>query len=42
LGNGTDPHAVADKRIRKLANETPKEPAETCLQCHAGREEHNS
>ena len=42
LGNGTDPHTLADKRIRRLANEPPKEAADTCLQCHAGREEHNS
>jgi predicted CXXCH cytochrome family protein len=42
LGNNTDPKTVADKRIRRLAGEPPKQVSDTCLQCHAGREEHNS
>ena len=42
LGNGTDPSQVKDKKIVYLAGLSPKQSSETCLQCHAGREEHNN
>lgn len=42
LGNGDDPSKVADKKIVYLSGLPPKEASETCLQCHAGREEHNN
>jgi DmsE family decaheme c-type cytochrome len=40
--NGTDPKTIKDKKIRYFAALAPKEVSETCLACHAGREEHNS
>jgi predicted CXXCH cytochrome family protein len=40
--NGTDPKTIKDKKIRYFAALAPKEVSETCLVCHAGREEHNS
>jgi DmsE family decaheme c-type cytochrome len=40
--NGKDPAQVADKKIRKFSELSPKEASETCLACHAGREEHNN
>ena len=33
---------LTDLRIRILKKEPPKQVSETCLSCHAGREEHNS
>jgi len=42
VGNGTDPKTIRDKKIVYLAGLPPKESSETCLKCHAGREEHNS
>lgn len=35
------PHP-ADLKIRSFKNESSKQISETCLQCHAGREEHNN
>ena len=42
LGNGDDPSKVKDKKIINLANLSPKEASDTCLTCHAGREDHNN
>jgi predicted CXXCH cytochrome family protein len=42
IGNGTDPKLVTDKKIVYLASLPSKQVSETCLQCHAGREEHNN
>lgn len=42
LGNGTEPSQVLDKKIVNLAALPPKEVSDTCLTCHAGREEHNN
>ncbi len=42
LGNGTDPKTIKDKKIVYLAGLPPKDLSDTCLKCHAGREEHNS
>ena len=42
LGNGTDPAQVKDKRIVRLTALSPKDASDTCLACHAGREEHNN
>jgi predicted CXXCH cytochrome family protein len=42
IANGTDPFQVKDKKIIYLAGLPAKAVSETCLQCHAGREEHNN
>lgn len=42
VANGTDPSLVKDKKIINLAGLSPKQSSETCLACHAGREEHNN
>ncbi|HEX6622713.1 MAG TPA: DmsE family decaheme c-type cytochrome [Pyrinomonadaceae bacterium] len=42
IGNGVEPSAVKDKKIVYLAGLPPKESSDTCLACHAGREEHNN
>jgi predicted CXXCH cytochrome family protein len=42
IGNGVEPSAVKDKKIVFLAGLSPKESSDTCLSCHAGREEHNN
>lgn len=39
---GTDLSQVKDKKILYLAGLPAKESSETCLACHAGREEHNN
>lgn len=42
LGNGTEPAAVKDKKIVYLKGLSAKDASDTCLACHAGREEHNN
>jgi predicted CXXCH cytochrome family protein len=42
LGNGVEPSAFKDKKIVYLAGLPAKDVSDTCLTCHAGREEHNN
>jgi predicted CXXCH cytochrome family protein len=42
IGEGKTPDQVADKRITRLSALSPKDSSDTCLTCHAGREEHNN
>ncbi|HZT59984.1 MAG TPA: DmsE family decaheme c-type cytochrome [Pyrinomonadaceae bacterium] len=42
VGNGTDPKTIADKKIHSFAGDSPKEASQTCLACHAGRDEHSN
>src|SRR5919205_1625148 len=44
IDDGTDPTTIKkeDLKIVLLSKMTGKQVAETCLQCHAGREEHNN
>ncbi|HEU4597774.1 MAG TPA: DmsE family decaheme c-type cytochrome [Pyrinomonadaceae bacterium] len=42
LGGGLEPAQVKDKKIVNLAALSPKDSSDTCLKCHAGREEHNN
>lgn len=42
IANGTDPATVKDKKIIVLARLPAKQVSDTCLNCHAGREEHNN
>jgi len=44
IDDGVDPTTIkqADLKIGILKNMTSKQVSETCLQCHAGREEHNN
>ena len=42
LGNGTEPQTFADTTIHSFKKETAKQISDTCLACHAGKEEHNN
>lgn len=42
IGNGVEPDTIKDKKIIYLAGLSPKAASDTCLACHAGREEHNN
>jgi len=42
LGDGKTPDQVPDKKIARLDAMSAKASSDTCLSCHAGREEHNN